>query len=486
VYEKVYSRTEIRSTSLALKRETIDLSRERNLIILLINNKEFTEAILPILAEKNLEAPYSKLLAGWVREYWDTYHDVPKSSIQDIFELKRAHIEEDSTLETVGEFLKSLSEEYDPKNYTNVKYFIDNSEDYIKERHLKCHIEKVSALTAQGKLDQAEQEIANYKQPGICKDKGVDIFNDIDRIKKAYEATETSLFSIPGDVGTLLSKFYRGDVSVILGGMKAGKSYALQMLSENAAEQGLRVLHLNLEISEDQLIKRFWSSLIGQPDRPGTYDVPYFQSDREPSEAPSRDAQFIVAHRQQTFAGVSFEDIPKIKQGLALRYKGGAIRLFSLPSASTGIPEVESLLDNLQYYDNFVPDVLCIDYPALLNGKEFGREPRVILDGIYKNLRRIAQERHMHITAASQAGRQSLEGEEIGAINAAESVAIIAHGAKVISIYHTTEELEAGIVNIKVDIDRAGLGSYDTVVALQNLNCAKFCIDSRFKSKVGG
>jgi len=469
-----------------LKRETIDLSQERNLVSLLVNNKTYADTIMPILSEKNLEAPYSKLICQWVREYYEVYKDVPKSSIQDIYELKKSHIEEDSTLESVGEFLVSLSEEYDESNYSNIQYFIDSGEAYIKTCNLKAFNEKLSALVNQGKLSEAEQSIANYKQAGICKDRGVDIFNDTDRIRQAYEETQSSILTIPGDLGTLLGKFYRGDVSIFLGAFKSGKSFALQMLSEYGAEQGLRVLHINLEISESQLIKRFWSSLVGEPDKPGIYQVPYFRADREPTDVIDPNTQYVVSYKPREYKGVTFDDIPKTKQGLALRYKGGSIRLFSLPAESTGILELESLLDNLQYYDHFVPDILAIDYPALLNGKMYGREPRFILDGIYKNLRRIAQERHMHITAASQAGRNSLEGEEIGAINAAEGVAIIAHGAKVISIYHTQEELENQIVNVKIDIDRAGIGSYDTVVGIQNLKCGKFCIDSRFKSRIGG
>ena len=73
-----------------MKRETISLSQERTLISLLINNKQYAEAIIPILSEKNLESPYAKLTAQWVREYWETYKQPPMSAIQDIYELKNA------------------------------------------------------------------------------------------------------------------------------------------------------------------------------------------------------------------------------------------------------------------------------------------------------------------------------------------------------------------------------------------------------------
>ena len=144
-----------------MKRETISLSQERTLISLLINNKQYAEAIIPILSEKNLESPYARLVSQWVREYWETYKQPPMSAIQDIYELKKAHIEDDAVLESVGEFLSSLSEEYNPDDYSNIQYFIDNGEKYVKEQNLKRFAEKIQGLTSTGKLAEAEQCISN-------------------------------------------------------------------------------------------------------------------------------------------------------------------------------------------------------------------------------------------------------------------------------------------------------------------------------------
>jgi hypothetical protein len=484
VYEKVYSRTEIRSTS--LKREQIDLSRERTLTTLLINNKEFTEAILPILAEKNLESSYSKLLAGWVREYWDTYHDVPKSSIQDIYELKKAHIDEDSTLESVGEFLVSLSEEYNPDDYSNIQYFIDNGEKYVKERNLKCFAEKIQALTAQGKLIQADGEIANYKQAGIAVEKGISVIRDIDKVKEAFSEDAAPMFTFAGDMGKLLGSFYRGDVSCCLAGAKAGKSLFLQHVAETAAEQGLNVVYINLEMIWKYIIRRFTCSMTFQPEKPGTYQVPYFRPDVEPTEGINENTLWTVSSRDQQFDGVSFDDVEKMRQGFSLRYKGGDIRVFSLPAEGTGPAEIEALLDSLAYYDRFVPDVVVLDYATLMSSKGAGKtEFRHGIDFVYRNLRRIAQERNIHIATAAQANRSSLDGEEIGAGNVGESISIVQHAAKIISLYHTQEETMKGVVNLKVDIDRYK-NSYDTVQAIQFLSASKFCIDSRFSSRTTG
>lgn len=469
-----------------MKRETIDLSRERNLITLLINNKEFAEKVLPMLAEKNLEAPYSKLLAGWVREYWDVYHDVPKSSIQDIFDLKRAHIEDDDTLETVGDFLKSLSEDYNPKDYTNVQYFIDNSESYIKERNLKCFTDKVGSLISQGKLAQAEQEISNYRQTGLIGDVGISVIHDIDKVKEAFADDEESVFTVAGDLGILLGDFYRGDVSCGLGSAKAGKSLYLQMLAEVAAEQGNRVLVINLEMIWKYVVRRYRQSLTFQTKHPGIYSVPYFQPDREPGEAIDENVSWTVAHRDIEFSGVSFEDIEKTQNGLSLRYKSGDIRVFSLPAEGTGISDIEALLDNLLYFGKFAPDVLVLDYASLLSPKGVGKQEfRHGIDFIYRGLRRIAQERNIHVATAAQANRSSFDGEEIGSGNVGESISIIQHAAKIVSMYHTPEELANGTVTVKVDIDRYK-NIYDSVVCLQFLEASKFCIDSRFKSKMGG
>ena len=453
---------------------------------LIVNNKTYADAILPILSEKNLEASYSKLIAQWVREYYETYKDVPKSAIQDIYELKKAHIEEDSTLESVGEFLVSLSEEYNPDDYSNIDYYIDNGEKYVKERNLKCFAEKIQGLTSQGKLILAEAEIAGYKQAGIAVEKGISVIRDIDKVKEAFSEDAAPMFTFAGDMGKLLGNFYRGDVSCALGAAKSGKSLYLQHVAETAAEQGLNVVYINLEMIWKYIIRRFACSMNFQPEKPGIYQVPYFRPDIEPTEGITENTLWTVSNRDQQFDGISFEDTEKMRQGFSLRYKGGDLRIFSLPAEGTGPAEIEALLDSLAYYDRFIPDVVIVDYATLMSSKGAGKtEFRHGIDYVYRNLRRMAQERNIHIATAAQATRSALDGEEIGASQVGESVSIVQHAAKIISLYHTQEEMAKGIINLKVDCDRYK-NSYDTVQAIQFLSASKFCIDSRFSSRTTG
>lgn len=472
-----------------MKREQISLSQERSLITLLINNKSYADAILPILSEKNLEAPYSKMIASWVREYYETYKQPPMSAIQDIYELKKAHIEDDAVLESVGEFLVSLSEEYDPDQYNNIQYFIDSGEKYIKERNLKCFIEKLQAMTTQGKLVQAESEISNYRQMGTYIENGISVVKDFDKMKEAFSEDSTSLFTFAGDIGKLLGSFYRGDVSCALGAAKSGKSLFLQQVAETAAEQGLNVVYINLEMIWKYIIRRFGCSMNFQTEKRGIYQVPYFRPELEPGQVPDENTIWTVSSREQEFEGMNsvFDNLEKVKQGFSFRYKGGDIRVFSLPAEGTGPAEIEALLDSLAYYDKFVPDLLIVDYATLLSARGAGKttEFRHGIDYVYRSLRRIAQERNIHIATAAQATRSALDGEEIGASNVGESVSIVQHSAKIISLYHTQEEISRGVVNLRIDCDRYQ-NIYDTVQAIQFLSASKFCIDSRFSSRTTG
>ena len=69
--------------------------------------------------------------------------------------------------------------------------------------------------------------------------------------------------------------------------------------------------------------------------------------------------------------------------GLSMRYRGGDIRLFTLPAESTTPQTMEALLDNLAYFDNYVCDLLVIDYAVLLNGIGSGSREKRIPDRLH-------------------------------------------------------------------------------------------------------
>ena len=238
-------------------------------------------------------------------------------------------------------------------------------------------------------------------------------------------------------------------------------------------------------MAEKKFIQRFAQSIYYNTDIECDLQIPKFHSELEPGQEPDSNTTYTVVHVPRHFTGINEDNLPEMTPGLSMRYRGGDIRLFTLPAESTTPQTMEALLDNLAYFDNYVCDLLVIDYAVLLNGIGSGSREKRIPDRLY-TIETITyiQEKNIHIATVTQAGRQALSGAEIGASDIGESISIVAHAAKVVSLYATEEERQNGVVHIKKDIDRYGTLVYDTVIGLQCLPLCKFCIDSRFASKV--
>lgn len=467
-----------------MKTETVDLTRERKLVTLAIMNQQFAQRVLPVVNPATLESAYASTVITWCKDYFEHYKKAPEQTIQDIFDTHKATVEDD-TIDNVHSFLKSLSVDYDPADYNNIDYYITEALNYVDVCNGRSLIVRAENYLNTGRMEQFKQALTTYKDVAQPTVKGVSVIYDTDELGNAFMEDNESLFTVYGALGALLGNFYRGDVSVAQGGMKSSKSFFLQMLSETAASQGKKVVHINLEMAEKQQKKRFAQSIHYNTDKPCDVLMPKFHSELEPGQEPDENTTYTVIHNTRHFTGINEDNLPVMTPGISMRYKGGDIRLFTLPAESTTPQTMEALLDNLAYFDNYVCDLLVVDYAVLLNGIGSGsREKRIQIDYIYRNLRRIAQEKNIHIATVTQAGRQSLSGAEIGASDIGESISIVAHAAKVVSLYATEEERQKGIVHVKKDIDRYGSLVYDTVIGLQCLPLCKFCIDSRFASKV--
>lgn len=465
-----------------MKKEIVDLSAERKLITLLIMDTTFCKRISPILKPVFLQTNYAKLVSEWVLEYFSIYEEAPKSAIGEIWATKKDRVRDDETIETIGSFLESLSDGYNVEDYRNIEYHIDTSLEYIRANNINNLNNKLVSLITSGKIDEAESLIASYKRVGTSTIEGVSLLSDLSIIQAAFAEEEEALFRMPDALGKVAGPFYRGDFSLGLASQKAGKSWYLGFIGECALQYGNRVLHINLEMREAELYQRAWKSLTWQPSVGGMVTVPFFIPEVEVGEEITDTTMYNISSKTTVREGVSFLDKEYLTRKLKMKYRGGDIRYMTLPSSSTTVPDIENVLDSLAYYNNYVPDVLVIDYPDLLGSKE--REYRHKLNDVYENLRRIAQERHIHVAGVSQTNKSGLKGEEITAQDLAEDIRKASHVAKLLGLFGTEEDRQSNFIYVKHLLGRYRQETYDTAVVLQQLDIGRWYIDSKLRRNV--
>jgi len=450
--------------------------------MLIIMDDMVAQKLLPIITGKSLRAPYSKHILEWVKEYYNVYGTAPREAIQDIYEQKKSHMRDGEASSAVGDFLESLSDEYDPSNYTNMEFHVKDCESYIRENNLRDFSSKLDGLIQVGEVDKAEALIGSYERTGIPVNQGVSLVRDIREMSRAFYEEATPLFTLDGDLGKMIGPYYRGDLSSILAPMKMGKSWALLYIAECAMKAGLKVVFLNLETRDFELRKRAWKSLRWCPDTSGVVSIPQFLPDVEPNTIITPETTYRVSYQNVQKQGADFSDIPMLEKELLMRYRGGDVRYITLPSNATTIADLEAILDNLTYYDNFEADVVIVDYADLLFSSE--RDYRQKLNDIWLNIRRIAQERNIHVATVSQTNRSGMSGAELEAEQVAEDARKIAHISSLVGLYASNTEKEHGIINAKLMVSRYRRETFDTCTVLQCLDIGRFYVDSCMKKLV--
>jgi hypothetical protein len=160
----------------------------------------------------------------------------------------------------------------------------------------------------------------------------------------------------------------------------------------------------------------------------------------------------------------------------------GKVHLAAFPENSLSTAEMFSYMNNLEYYDDFIPSMIINDY-ADKNKWPIARDPRNSIGQIWADHKRMAQEKHALVVTASQSNTER-SGKKVGKSSWAENIEKRRKLDLGIGLNQSDEDYERGIVWAVIDKMRHG----DKVVTfqiavLQALQIGRPYIDSCFVSK---
>ena len=123
----------------------------------------------------------------------------------------------------------------------------------------------------------------------------------------------------------------------------------------------------------------------------------------------------VVASRYDScITGVDLNDLPSFKEHIyeSVQNIEGDLIVKSYPTKSASTNTIKAHLDRIKQRGNNV-DMIIVDYADLLRPAAAHREKRIELEGIYEELRGIAQEYKCPMWTASQTNRSGLNAEVI-------------------------------------------------------------------------
>jgi len=507
---------------MAIKRDRLDYNREKRVIINLILNTKFCEKVLPVADDKYFDSKYASTIIDWVGNYFDSYGVAPKEHINEMFEEFGAKLDEDIH-EQVGNVLQHLSDVSDSEVH-NIDYLIDSANELFREKHIELQNIAVEVCRKSGDIVGAENAMMEQYHGIEGSSREFIAFDDEDFMRACIrdmvmqQDPESAFFMFSGKLGEFIGPINRGWFIAYLAPAKRGKTTYMLDAVIDSVRQRHNTLIISLEMPESQLMQRYALAITGvQPERkPYSVMVPIMdcvlnqngecekeerqgvgailsdgglaeyhdeedwevctecrgKSDFQPS------AWKIPVEKETILEGDYFKKVQKFN-----KYFGKYGRVVHMPSKSVTVTDMKQEVAYLENTQNFIPDVIVLDYADLIK-PENGGEKRHQLDDIWEELRGWGQEKHITIISASQTNRTSADVEFIRDIHVAEDYSKIAKLDIAIGLCQTDKMKEMGMMNInKVAHRHKEYVQSHVCTVLQEMQHQQSTLDSEFVVK---
>jgi replicative DNA helicase len=305
-------------------------------------------------------------------------------------------------------------------------WLMDEFENFTRHKALERAIINSADLLEKKDYGQVESLIKEAVQISLTKDLGTDYFEDprarLMRIKDKNGQISTGWPTLDK---RLFGGMNRGELNIFAGGSGAGKSLFLANLGVNWALQGLNVLYLTLELSED-----------------------------------------LVAMRIDAMTtGISTKEIFKELDDVEMKVriigkKSGRLQIKYMPSGKTA-NDLRAYMKEYEIKTGAKIDVLLVDYLDLLMpaSRKISAENLFIKDKyVSEELRNLAMEKQVILVTAAQLNRGAVEEVEFDHSHISGGLSKIQTADNVFGIFTSRAMRERGRYQIQLMKTRSSSG----------------------------
>jgi archaellum biogenesis ATPase FlaH len=345
--------------------------------------------------------------AAFIKDYVEQYNALPT------FDMVNAAT--DAGLKDPGQLQEN---HYD--------WLLQDFETFSKHKALEKAILDSADLLEKGEYGRCEELVKQAVQIGLQKDLGTDYFADprarLEAIKDKNGQLSTGW---PALDKKLFGGFNRGELNIFAGGSGSGKSLFMANLGVNWCLQGLNVMYLTFELSENLVSMRL---------------------DSMTSEIPSRDV---------------FKSIDDVEMKVKMiGKKAGAFQVKYMPTGKNA-NDVRAYLKEYEIKTGRKVDVLLIDYLDLMHpiGQKISAENLFVKDKyVSEELRNLAMELNTIFVTASQLNRSSVEEIEFDHSHISGGISKINTADNLIGIFTSRAMRERGRYQIQLMKTRSSSG----------------------------
>jgi len=386
---------------------------ERTILANLISNDEYRRKVIPFIKSEYFIDSNQKMIFDSLNEYFTAYNNAPSKAAMEI------KIDGLSTNEqTHKDLLQELGDIYDLPCKETKQWLVDQTEQFCKNKALYNAIfESIEIIDEKSQSKKSKNAIPEILKEALSvsfdSNVGHSYFDDV---TKRYEFYHRKEEKYPFDI-ELLNQITNGGVNaktlnLVLAPSGGSKSIFLCHIAACYLQQSRDVLYITCEMSEERIAERIDANLL---------DV---------------NVSDLVNISQKTFE----TRIDRLKQTCK-----GKLIIKEYPTATANVMHFRHLLDELRMKNNFVPEIIIVDYLGICTSARFkassGANSYTIVKAIAEEVRGLAVERNVPIWSAAQLNRAGASNSDPSMSDTAESMGLV-HTADLMLSIVSTEDLE--------------------------------------------
>ena len=406
---------------------------------------------------------------------------------------------------------------------------VDLAIKYFNECHLQRFADEIKGLVETGQLIEAQNLASSFSPISTESNNWLELSDPsiITTIEQAFTKTTESLITYPRALGEFWNdQLTRGSFVAFLAPEKRGKSFWMLDMAIRGCRQGQRIAFFQAgDMTEDEQLIRIASYLSKQPMQSAADNkilipirdccknqIDCCDDDNREETVPLFNAKATNINNRETITfdecleklkipgystctnckafkenkwgtvwykeiekeSLTIESAKKVFTEFFIKYK----RKFKISTHVNGtltVNNIKSILDIWQKQEDFIPDIIVIDYADLLEDSTV-KEFRHKSNQIWKDLRVLSQERHCFLITATQADADSYARNLLKLDNFSEDKRKYAHVTAMWGLNWDKDgrEKKLGIMRINEIIKRKGnFNNHNQVYVLQNLQISR-------------
>ena len=425
------------------KTEELTNATEELIVTGMIHSTKFLAVAHKIIDLDYFENYECKTVAKLCIKFFKENEEAPQTHILDLVDSIRDKVGEDSEL--LDAFLRGIDEKYGGREIHH-RILETTYIDWAKLRALKTANDEIERLIEKGRTREAELRMEQLRTAleNNSIEESIDVAIRDAEVQFIRRTSERVIVKFHNDLDDFMPPQTKGRFYTFLGGKKTGKSQWLEYIAIAAAESDLNVLAFTFELTRGEYLHRLYCGTLGcrieidpdRPNQPRTIDVelPVFDCEYNRSGTCSRperpdngdwgewriwqDGVWEPCDHcmgSENFAPVAWkqrermrvirtdEEFHKEFFKWKRQYRGD-IRVVAAEPGTMTVSDIKSTLNKLKLTDNFIPDVIVVDYADNLVPASRYSDKRHELANIWLELSALAKSGYL-VWTASQTNR---------------------------------------------------------------------------------